>query len=312
MKGCLLEEAGCHLEIFYIDLLLTGSLLVLMSCYFGNLEATFTRQLLVVKGWLLGEAGGHLTNNTITNMLNFIYQWLGNCWSWRSDYLGRLKATLQYSNSHLSLTGQLLVVKGWPLGEAGGHLTNNTITNILNFIYQWLGNCWCWRGDYPGRVEATLQYSKFHLSLTGQLLVVKGWPLGEAGGHLTNNTITNMLNFIYQWLGNCWCWRGDYPERLEATWQYTKFHLSMSRQLLMLKMTIHGAWRPPYNILNFIYHWLGTCWLWKGVFWVSLEATLQYSKFHLSLTGQLLMVKVSMPMFSYTYLYIHVYTNSNE
>ena len=175
-------------SIFYIDLLLTGSLLVLMSCYFGNLEATFTRQLLVVKGWLLGEAGGHLTNNTITNI----------------------------------------------------------------------------------------------------------------------------LNFIYQWLGNCWCWRGDYPERPEATLQYTKFHLSMARQLLMLKMTIEGAWRPPYNILNFIHYSLGNCWWWRGGFWVSLEATLQYSKFHLSLTGQLLMVKVSMPMFSYTYLYIYIYTNSNE
>ena len=38
---------------------------------------------------------------------------------------GSLEATLQYSNSHLSLTGQLLVVKGWLWGEAGGHLTNN-------------------------------------------------------------------------------------------------------------------------------------------------------------------------------------------
>ena len=59
-------------------LLLAVSLLVLMSCYFKNFEDTFTRQLLVVKGWL-GEAGGHLTNNTLTNILNFIYQWLGNC-----------------------------------------------------------------------------------------------------------------------------------------------------------------------------------------------------------------------------------------
>ena len=74
VKGWLLGEAGGHLAIFYIDLLLTGSLLVLMSCYFGNLEATFTRQLLVVKGWLLGEAGGHPTNNTITNILNVICQ----------------------------------------------------------------------------------------------------------------------------------------------------------------------------------------------------------------------------------------------
>ena len=51
--------------------------------------------------------------------------------------------------------------------------------------------------------EANLQYSKFHLLLTGQVLVVKRWLLGEAGGHLTNYTITNILNFIYQWLGNC-------------------------------------------------------------------------------------------------------------
>ena len=179
MKGWLLGEAGGHLPIFYIDLLLTGSLLVLMSCYFGNLEATFTRQLLLMKGWLLGEAWGNLTNNTITNILNFIYQWLGNCWCWRGDYLGWLEATLQYFKFHLSLTGQLLVVKGWLLGEAGGHITNNIITNILNFIYQWLGNCWCWRGDYPGRVEVALQYSNFDLSLTGKLLVVKGWLLEE-------------------------------------------------------------------------------------------------------------------------------------
>ena len=55
MKGMLLGEAGGHLPIFYIDLLLTGSLLVLKSCYFGNLEANFTRELLVVEGWLLGE-----------------------------------------------------------------------------------------------------------------------------------------------------------------------------------------------------------------------------------------------------------------
>ena len=60
VKGWLLGEAGGHLAIFYIDLLLTGSPLVLMHCYFGKLEVTFTRQLLLVKGWLLGEAGGHL------------------------------------------------------------------------------------------------------------------------------------------------------------------------------------------------------------------------------------------------------------
>ena len=72
--GWLLGEARGHLTIFYIDLLLTGSLLVLMSCYFGNLEATFTRQLLVVKGWLLGESGGHHRNNKITNILNVICQ----------------------------------------------------------------------------------------------------------------------------------------------------------------------------------------------------------------------------------------------
>ena len=35
----------------------------------------------------------------------------------------------------------MLVVKGWLLWEDGGHLTSNTITNILNFIYKWLGNC---------------------------------------------------------------------------------------------------------------------------------------------------------------------------
>ena len=79
VKGWLLGEAGGHLPIFYIDLLLTGSLLVLMSCYFRILQATFTRQLFVVKRWLLAEAGGHLTNNTITNILNVICQWLGNC-----------------------------------------------------------------------------------------------------------------------------------------------------------------------------------------------------------------------------------------
>ena len=56
------------------------------------------------------------------------------------------------------------------------------------------------------------------------------------------------------------------------------------------------------NILNFIYQWLGNCWYWRGDYLGRLKATLQYSKFHLSLTGQLLMVKVSMPMFSYTYL----------
>ena len=72
---------------------------------------------------------------------------------------------------------------------------NLHFSDILNFIYQWLGNYWSWRGDYLGRLKATLQYSKFHLSLTGQLLVVKGWLLGEAGGHLTNYTITNILNF---------------------------------------------------------------------------------------------------------------------
>ena len=143
-----------------------------------------------MKGWLLGEAGGCLTNNIITNILNFIYQWLHNCWCWRGNYLGSLEATLQYSNSHLSLTGQLLVMKGWLLweagggegvaiGEAGDHLTNNIIANILKFIYQWLHNCWCWRGDYLRSLEATLQYSNSHLSLTGQLLVVKGWLLGR-------------------------------------------------------------------------------------------------------------------------------------
>ena len=206
--------------------------------YLGSLEATLqysnshlslTGQLLVVKGWLLGEAGDHLTNNIITNILNFIYQWLHNCWCWRGNYLGSLEATLQYSNSHLSLTGQLLVVKGWLLWEAGGgeagagdHLTNNIITNILKFIYQWLHNCWCWRGGYLGSLEATLQYSNSYLSLTGQLLVVKGWLLGEAGDHLTNNIITNILNFIDQWLHNCWCWRGGYLRSLEATLQYSK------------------------------------------------------------------------------------------
>ena len=79
VKRWLLGEAGGHLAIFYIDLLLTGSLLVLMSCYFGILEATLTRQLLVVKGLLLGEAGGHLTNNAITYILNVICQQLENC-----------------------------------------------------------------------------------------------------------------------------------------------------------------------------------------------------------------------------------------
>ena len=52
-------------------------------------------------------------------------------------------------------------------------------------------------------LEANLQYSKFHLLLTGQLLVVKRWLLGEAGGHLTNYTITNILNVVCQWLENC-------------------------------------------------------------------------------------------------------------
>ena len=160
-------------------------MLLLKSCFFRSLEATYTRQLLVMKGWLLGEAGGHLINNTITNILNFIYQWLGNCWCWRGNYLRSLEDTLHYSHFHLSLTGQLLVMKGWLLEESGGHLTNNTITNILNFIYQWLGKCWCWRSDYPWRVEVTLQYSNLHLSLTGQQLVVKGWLLVEAGGHFT-------------------------------------------------------------------------------------------------------------------------------
>ena len=65
VKGWQLGEARGHLTIFYIDLLLTGSLLVLMSCYFGNLEANFTRQLLLVKGWLLGESGGHHRNYTM-------------------------------------------------------------------------------------------------------------------------------------------------------------------------------------------------------------------------------------------------------
>ena len=68
--------------------------------------------------------------------------------------------------------------------------------------------------------------------------------------------------------------KDDYPWSLEATLQYSKFHISLTGQLLVVKRCL----------------------------WVSLEATLQYSKFHLSLTGQLLMVKVSMPMFSYTYL----------
>ena len=297
-----------------------------MSCYFGNLEATFTRELLVVKGWLLGEAGDHLTNNIITNILNFIYQWLHNCWCWRGDYLGRLEATLEYSNSHLSLTGQLLVVKGWLLGEAGGFLTNNTITNILNVIYQWLHNCWCWRGDYLGSLEATLQYSNSHLSLTGQLFVVKGWLLGEAVGCLPNNIIINILNFIYQWVHNCWCWRGDYLGRLEATLQYSNSHLSLTGQLLVVKgwplekaggcltniiitnilyviyqwMGNCWCWRgdylgrlemPPYNILTLIYQWLGNCWWWRGGYWRRLEAPLQYSKFHISLTGHLLVVK---------------------
>ena len=79
VNGWLLGGAGGPFAIFYIDLLLTWSLLVLMSCYDGNLEANFTRQLLVVKGWLLGEAGGHLTNKAITNILNFINQWLDIC-----------------------------------------------------------------------------------------------------------------------------------------------------------------------------------------------------------------------------------------
>ena len=138
----------------------------------------------IVKGWLLGEAGGCLTNNIITNILNFIYQWLHNCWCWRGDYLGSLEATLQYSNSHLSLTGQLLVVKGWLLGEAGGHLTNilqwrldTTLTKLLvlmtNILALFIGhNCWCWRGDYLGSLEATLQYSKFSfINWLGQLLL---------------------------------------------------------------------------------------------------------------------------------------------
>ena len=271
--------------------------------YLGSLEATsqysnshlsLTGKLLVVKGWLLGEAGGHLTNNTITNILNIICQWLHNCWSWRGNYQRRLEATLQYSNSHLSLTGQLLVVKGWLLGEAGGCITNNTITNILNFIYQWLGNCWCWRGDYLGSLKATLQFSNCHLSLTGQLLVVKGWLLGEAGGHITNNIITNILNFIYQWLGNCWCWRADYLGSLKATLQYSKFHLSLTGKLLVVKGWLLGEAGGCItnniitNILNFIYQWLGNCWCWRSDYPGRVEVTLQYSKFHLSLTGQLL------------------------
>ena len=183
---------------------------------------------------------------------------LVNCWCWRGDPSRepgggwRPPYTLQYSMpgelSFITWTGQLLVVKGWLLGEAGGHLTNNTITNILNFIYQWLGNCWCWRGDHLGSLEVTLQYSNFHLSLTGQLLVVKGWLLGEAGGHLTNNTITNILNFIYQWLGNCRCWRGDYLGRLEATLQYSNFHLSLTGQLLVLKWWLLGRLEATLQI----------------------------------------------------------------
>ena len=173
----------------------------------------------MVKGWLLGEAGDCLTNNIITNILNLIYQWLGNCWCWRGDYLGSLEATLQYSNSHLSLTGQLLVVKGWLFGEAGGHLTNNIITNILNFIYQYLGNCWCWRGDYLGSLEATLQYFNSYLSLTGQLLVVKGWLLG-----------------------------GWWPPYKYHNHKYSKLYLSMAAQLLMLKKRLSRKGRGHLTI----------------------------------------------------------------
>ena len=164
-----------------------------------------------------------------------------------------------HSKLYLSMAGQLLMLKRWPSRKAGGHITNNIITNILNFIYQWLGNCWCWRGDYPGRVEVALQYSNFDLSLTGKLLVVKGWLLGEAGGHLTNNTITNILNFIYQCLGNCWCWRGDYPGRVEVTLQYSNFHLSLTGKLLVVKGWLLGELEATFQYSKLVYCWLGNC-----------------------------------------------------
>ena len=111
------------------------------------------------EGVAIGEAGGHLTNNTITNILNVICQWLENCWSWRGDYLGSLEATLQYSNFHLWLTGQLLVVKGWLLGEAGGHLAIFYIDLLLT------GSLLVMMSHYFGNLETTF---------TRQLLVVKG------------------------------------------------------------------------------------------------------------------------------------------
>ena len=198
--------------------------------------------MLVVKGRLWGEAGGHFTNNTITIILNFIHQWLGNYWCWRCDYPERLETTLQYTKFHLSMARQLLMLKMTIWGVW------RPLYNILNFIYHWLGNCWWWRGGYWGRLEATFQYSNFHLSLTGQLLGVKGWLLGEAGGHLTISTITNIRNFTYQWLGICWCWRGDYPGRVEVALQYTNFHLSLTGQLWVGEgVAIGGA---PSNILN--------------------------------------------------------------
>ena len=172
-------------------------MLLLKSCFFRSLEATYTRQLLVMKGWLLGEAGGHLINNTITNILNFIYQWLGNCWCWRGNYLRSLRTPYIILTFIYHWLGNSWSWRGgyWRSLEVTLQITQ--ITNILNFIYQWLGNCWCWRSDYPWRVEVTLQYSNLHLSLTGQQLVVKGWLLVEAGGHFT------IFELIYCWLGNC-------------------------------------------------------------------------------------------------------------
>ena len=109
-------------------------------------------------------------------------------------------------------------------------------------------------------------------------------------------------------------WPHAWPNKVHTLHAHAAISIS---DLYSLILSYISFWLIAINlhfsdILNFIYQWLGNCWYWRGDYLGRLKTTLQYSKFHLSLTGQLLMVKVSMPMFSYTYLYIHVYTNINE
>ena len=76
----------------------------------------------------------------------------------------------------------------------------------------------------------------------------------------------NILNFIYQWLDNCWCWRWL---SMEPGGHLTIFLISYITDWAPVgceKVSFRWAWKPPYNIPNFIYHWLGNCWWWRFPF----------------------------------------------